>query len=136
MWSAYLARMEVEGWRIRAWVEVWGRKGAQYATPLLGADGARLCIGDVPRTPAEWDAIRAEAGRAAAERAAAKAAKEAKRADAERDRAGRAAHRARSDERKAAGLCVDCGGAIERQAGVRGRPSIRCASCRASAAES
>ncbi len=66
------------------------------------------------------------------QRAALVEARQAERAERERLKAeAKAAKLELTDQRRAAGVCVQCGGPIEPAAG-RGRPSLRCATCRPS----
>jgi len=135
LWSPYLLRMESDGCRVRATVRVWGRMGKGYSTPMLGVPPPSVLVGLGPLTPAELEAVTAEEKRRsdarAAERTAAIAARDAQRLERQRDRAASTARKALETERRAAGVCIDCGGPIVREPGTRGRPSARCATCRA-----
>ena len=115
-WSYFLMRLEREGLSARATARVWVGESAWFVT-LLARPNANY------RTPSEEAAYEEERARTEA----AKAAKQAERQAVKSERAetGRLA-----EERRALGLCLACGGAIEREPGKRGRPSLYCASCR------
>jgi hypothetical protein len=76
-------------------------------------------------------ALEAERAQADVAKLAVREAKRREREMLEAARAGARAERARLErERRAAGVCLACGGPIEPHVG-KGRPSIRCATCRA-----
>ena len=134
LWSPYLARMESDGYRLRATVKVWGRLGKGHSTPMLGYEGASVLVDSHPLTPAEWEVVRAEEKRRADERAAEIAARDAQRLGRQREHAASIGRKALEGERRASGLCINCGGPIVRQPGARGRLAVRCAACKTSAA--
>ena len=131
LWSPYLARMESDGYRLRATVKVWGKMGKGYSTPMLGVPPPSVLVGLGPLTPAEWEVVRADEKRKADEHAAEIAARDAHRLERRDERAASTARKALEAERRAAGVCLDCGGPVVRQPGTRGRPPVRCATCRA-----
>jgi hypothetical protein len=133
LWSPYLVRMESDGYRVRATVKVWGRMGKGHSTPMLGYEGASVLVDPHPLTPAEWEIVRAEEKRRADERAAEIAARDAQKVERQHERAASAARKVLESERRASGVCINCGGPIVRQPGARGRMAVRCAACRASA---
>jgi DNA polymerase-3 subunit epsilon len=116
-WSYFLKRLEREGLAARATARVWVGESAWFVT-LLARPNANY------RTPSEEAAFQQKQ----ASTEAAKAAKQAERQAAQSERAETARL---AEERRAQGLCLACGGAIEREPGKRGRPSVYCASCRA-----
>ena len=134
LWSPYLARMESDGYRVRATVKVWGKMGKGYSTPMLGVPPPSVLVGLGPLTPAEWEVVRADEKRKADEHAAEIAARDAQRLERQDERAASTARKALEAERRTAGVCLDCGGPVIRQPGTRGRPPVRCAACKASAA--
>lgn len=115
-WASFLDRVEAEGYGVRATARVWIGNSAYYVN--LRADEEATYP-----TPSEREAEREAKQRAAAE----KAARGEERAAA---RAQRAEQRTLEAERRAAGLCPDCGNTVERNEG-RGRPPVYCADCRA-----
>lgn len=116
-WSYFLTRLEREGLAARATARVWVGESAWFVT-LLARPNANY------RTPSEEAAYEEERARAEA----AKAAKQAERQAVQSERSETARL---VEERRAQGLCLACGGAIEREPGKRGRPSVYCPSCRA-----
>lgn len=116
-WSHFLTRLEREGLSARATARVWVGENAWFVT-LLARPTANY------RTPSEEVAD----GEARAKTEATKAAKQAERQTVKSERVETARL---AEERRALGLCLACGGAIEREPGKRGRPSVYCASCRA-----
>lgn len=116
-WSYFLTRLERESLAARATARVWVGESAWFVT-LLARPNANY------RTPSEEAAYEEERARTEAAKAAKQAERQA--VQSERTETARLA-----EERRAQGLCLACGGAIEREAGKRGRPSVYCASCRA-----
>lgn len=106
-WAAFLDRLEAEGYRARATARVWIGHSAYYVNLRADEDAAYQTPGEA-RVAREADEQRR---REAAER---------------RERAEKQALEA---VRRAAGVCVTCGNAIERMPGRRGRPPIHCEAC-------
>ena len=110
-WGDLTRRLAAEGLRPRLTAKLWIGQHAWFVNLLAREDGDY-------RTPGEIAALERAKAAQAADREAAKAAKAAER------QAARAAAAA-----VPIGICRDCGSPIERT-GHRGRPPVRCASCR------
>lgn len=121
-WSAYLAGFEAQRRIVRCQAHVWRRRTPGYAHGLYYIN---LRIPDSPRHYFEEEARlrRNAAETATATRAAEPTARSVARSEA---RATAAALRA---TRRADGVCIDCGGPIA-PTGRRGRPPVRCETCR------
>jgi hypothetical protein len=115
------------------------RKARQYGVPVISEAAfwaaldvdVELIEDETSGQDAEYDRQRAEYERERDARLAAEAAARATRqVERQRERTAVLEQRAAFEsERRAAGVCLDCGGPIVRAPG-RGRPAVRCAACR------
>jgi hypothetical protein len=128
-WSGYLARLEAAGYAARATARVRAGAVAYWIYLYADEDADYLMPAEEAERQEQRRLAAIEAQQVREQRAAEKAARAAAR---EQEREDRAVRHALEDERRAAGVCLSCGGPLE--TGGRGRPPVRCADCRAKAA--